>query len=164
MGNVSLRTEDCRRVGLYNPAFGSIAKFYHVDRDFGLRCLKAGLTGVHDRELRGEHILIRALPSFLKNSRAQGVGLVGLHRLHGDIIGPFSIDSITNDLPPPARQLIRATHRHVVYRSLIGGCSIWIRAAGMLRLTALQLPAAKLARKAEQLRGARDALQETSSM
>jgi glycosyltransferase involved in cell wall biosynthesis len=157
MGNISLRREDCLRVGLFNPEYASIAELYHVDRDFGLRCLKAGLTGVHDRSLRGTHFLVRSLSSFLKYAHAQGVGVVGLHRLHGDLLGPITLDSFTDDLSAPVRSFVRATRHRVIRRPVIPVLTGWIELAGMTRMTALQLPAARLARRIEQQRGALEA-------
>lgn len=154
MGNVSLRQEDCARIGLFNPKYGSITHFYHVDRDFGLRCLQGGLRGVHDRELRAEHIHARTLSAFLRDARRQGVGRVGLHDLHLDVLGPITLDYFSEGLPVPARAFVRAARRPAVRAPLLALLSGWIRLAGALRLTAFQLPAAQLARRIEQQHGA----------
>ena len=136
----------------------SIAKFYHIDRDFGLRCMKGGLSGVFDRDLHGTHFMTRGLPGYLRYAREQGVGVVALHRLHGDILGSISLESFTEDLPGPVRVLIHAFRRPRLRRAILAATSGWIAVAGMFRMTALQIPAARLARRIELVRGAREAL------
>ena len=106
-GNLSLRREDCLRIGLGNPDYGTLADAYHVDRDFGLRCLEGGLLGVHDRSIRADHVMTRSLESFLATSAAQGAGVVGLHRMHPNVLGPMSPERFLESLPRPLRALTR---------------------------------------------------------
>jgi glycosyltransferase involved in cell wall biosynthesis len=159
MGNLSMRRDDCTRIGLYNPRFGSIADYYHVDRDFGLRCLEGGLTGVHDRELRGQHLHTRSLRSFLSSARAQGAGLIGLHANHAETLGPITPATFSDDLPEPVRAFVRATAHETVRAPAIFVLSAWVRLAGAAKQTRLQLPAARVARRIEQQRGALDAIE-----
>ena len=126
----------------------------HVDRDFGLRCLEGGLTGVHDRSLRADHILDRSLDSFLRNAYAQGVGTAKLHEIHKDLIGPLPPDFAVEELSGPARALVGATRHRLVREPLILALRGWIRATGLVHQTRLQLPAARLARKIRQRQGA----------
>ena len=163
MGNISLRRADCIRIGLFNQEWKSIAEFYHIDRDFGLRCMKGGLSAVFDRTLHGTHFMTRGLDGYLRYAREQGVGVVALHRLHGDILGPISLQSFTEDLPSAVRLLVYASRRPRLRRAIIGGTSGWIRIAGMFRMTPLQIPAARLARRIELVRGAREALYSDST-
>jgi len=46
-GNFSLRRADCLRGRMATPVAGLLRG--HEDQEFGLRCLRAGLTGVFDR-------------------------------------------------------------------------------------------------------------------
>src|SRR5690349_22590049 len=57
-GNVSLRRESAERVPL---ASADADVRYREDQAFGLRCARAGLTGVFDRSLRAEHRFERPL-------------------------------------------------------------------------------------------------------
>lgn len=158
MGNISIKCDDCRRIGLFNPKWATIGKFYHVDRDFGLRCWKDGMTGVFDSSLSGTHLMTRTLSGYLRYAHEQGVGRVAIHNLHSDILDPISLESFTEDLRWPARHLVRAARRPAVYRSILAISSGWIELVGRARLTALQTPVARLARRIELVRGAREAL------
>jgi GT2 family glycosyltransferase len=97
-GNVSLRRDDCIRVGLDFRYFG------HEDQDFGLRCLKAGLTGRFDRTLRAEHHHSRDAAEFLWYSKMQGASSWQIHQQHGEVVGPFDPDSTLQGLPSGIRQ------------------------------------------------------------
>ena len=81
-GNVSLRRADALRVGLDEPAMRGLR---HEDRELGLRLAAAGLVGVFDPKLQGEHRYERDLASFCADCRAEGAGLVALHRLHPEL-------------------------------------------------------------------------------
>lgn len=157
MGNFSLRRDDCLRIGLFNPSYDSICSYYHVDRDFGLRCLRGGLAAVHDRTLRGDHSHGRTLAAFLEDARRQGKGQVVLHGIHEDLIGPISLDSFSADLARPVRAVVRAARRERVRVPLLALLRSCVRLAGALRLTSVQLPVAKVARRIEQERGAIEA-------
>ncbi len=152
--NVSLRRSDCLRVGLRSPVF---PERYHEDREFGLRCLKAGLTGVFDPSLKADHLYTRSVDGFLADARAQGAGVYLVHKLHTDVLGPLAPDAFEEGLPSPARIVVRACrHEHVrtvtvaVFRALLA-------AAGHARLYSLETILAQLLRRIEQQYGARQA-------
>jgi glycosyltransferase involved in cell wall biosynthesis len=98
-GNVSLRREDCVRVGLAFPYFG------HEDQDFGIRCLKAGLTGRLDRNLFAEHHHARDPVAFLWYSKMQGASRWQIHQQHCDVLGPYAPDSMLEGMPAALRRL-----------------------------------------------------------
>jgi glycosyltransferase involved in cell wall biosynthesis len=152
--NVSLRRSDCLRVGLRSPDF---PERYHEDREFGLRCLKAGLTGVFDPSLKADHLYTRTVDGFLADARAQGAGVYLVHKLHADVLGPLAPDTFEEGLPSPARIVVRACrHEHVrtvtvaVLRALLAG-------AGRARLYLVETILAQLLRRIEQQYGARQA-------
>jgi glycosyltransferase involved in cell wall biosynthesis len=76
-GNVSLARVDAERVPL---ASDDADYFRREDQAFGLRCARAGLTGVFDRSLRAEHQFERSLSAFLLAAREQTLELEGLRR------------------------------------------------------------------------------------
>ena len=96
-GNVSLRRDDCRRVGLDFRYFG------HEDQDFGIRCMKAGLVGVFDRALRAEHHHAQDASAFLWYSKMQGASRWQIHHDHADVLGPYDASWILEGLPRAAR-------------------------------------------------------------
>ena len=53
---------------------------YHADREFGLRCQKAGIRGVFDRELLAHHRYRRTPEEYLRDCRRGGRGKKELHR------------------------------------------------------------------------------------
>jgi glycosyltransferase involved in cell wall biosynthesis len=134
-GNVSLRRADAIEVGLANPRY---TYRYHQDREFGLRCLKAGLRGVFDPDLRAEHVHSRGLEAFRREALAQGVGRRRLHELHPDLLGPLEDDEIRKGLPTYLRALSFAGRSPALYpavtRALVGAIRLTER-CGSLRAT-----------------------------
>ncbi len=109
-GNVSLRQEHCKAVGF------SGWNLVHEDQDFGLRCLRRGLTGVFDRSLYAEHRHERDMAAFLRAARAQGVARPYLHSLHSDLIQPLSRTHAFEGLGPLSSVLVRGLGRQSLYR------------------------------------------------
>lgn len=99
-GNVSLRREDCVRVGLDFRYFG------HEDQDFGIRCLRAGLSGQIDRELVAAHHHARDAVQFLWYSKMQGASSWQIHQEHGDVVGPYEPGSVLQGVPIVMRPLV----------------------------------------------------------
>ena len=100
-GNVSLRRADALRVGLDRPAMHGMR---HEDRDLGLRLAAAGLVGVFDPALRAEHRYERDLASFCADCRAEGAGLVALHRLHPEL-GSVQVHGALRAIARPATSM-----------------------------------------------------------
>jgi hypothetical protein len=104
-GNVSMRRSDCLRVGIATSAFGHSQ---HEDREFGLRCLDAGLTGVFDRSLVAEHRYVRPAGAFLRLARDQVGASRALHALHADAVGPWDPGCFRANVPRKARWALTA--------------------------------------------------------
>jgi GT2 family glycosyltransferase len=105
-GNLSVRRSDCMRVGLANHAF---PYGQHEDREFGLRCRAAGLTGRFDRALIATHHYTRSTRQFLRLARDQVVATRALHALHDDVLGPWAVEQYRTGVPRGLRWLLR-TH------------------------------------------------------
>ncbi len=148
-GNFSMRREACLAVGMPNPGFTAR---YHPDRDFGLRCREAGLTGVFDRSLHAQHLHERSLPAFVRDARSQGAARVLLAGRHPDVA--LSGDEFERDLPAAAARLIRLGRRQRAHSALAGSLTILVQTAGWARVWAVQDAAARLLRRLEQQRGA----------
>jgi len=153
-GNFSLRRSDYLAIDMPNPAY---AERYHPDREFGLRCLEAGLTGVFDRSLRAKHLHCRSLAAFARDARSQGAARVVLHRLHPASVELPAPREFERGLPPLAGALVRWARRpraHRILGSVLGGL---VRVSGAAHAWPLQEAAAKLLRRIEQQRGAVEA-------
>jgi hypothetical protein len=89
-GNFSIRRAQALRVGLASPRPTGIR--YQDDREFGIRCHRAGLRGRFDRTLRAEHRYERDLAGFRRDNRRQGRDRCVIHGLHADVVGPRLLD------------------------------------------------------------------------
>jgi glycosyltransferase involved in cell wall biosynthesis len=151
-GNVSLCRRDALRVGM-DTSFT-----HHEDRDFGLRCLKAGLRGRFDRSLRADHVHRRTLASLRRCARGQGAGRVEIHRVHGDVLAPMDERGFARDLPRPLSALVLACRRPRAGAICAGALAATATLAGRLRLWRAETNAVKLLRRVELQRGAAQAL------
>jgi glycosyltransferase involved in cell wall biosynthesis len=150
-GNLSLRRDDALAIGLQNASFSAR---YHPDREFGLRCLRGGMTGVFDRRLRADHIHHRGLNAFRRDARSQGEGRRRLCELHEDLIGPLPHGEFEQGLAWPIQRVVRAAHRRTSYTVVVLLTMGIVRAAGFARLYRVETAAARLLRRIEQTRGA----------
>jgi glycosyltransferase involved in cell wall biosynthesis len=107
-GNFSLRRADCQAVGIANPLFRSGAR--EEDREFGIRCFEAGLRGVFDRSLVGDHRYDRNLNSFRRDCLESGRFRRMIHDLHPALVG-YDLTDRTGTapgqgLPRPVRRVL----------------------------------------------------------
>jgi glycosyltransferase involved in cell wall biosynthesis len=149
-GNLSLRRSDCLRIGLPSPTYTAR---YHADRDFGLRCLKAGLTAMFDRTLSGIHLYERSPDAFFSDARDQGRGTAYMHQLHADVLGPLDERVLTMNVPFVARGLIIANRVEAVRRVTEPVLRAGVRAFGALHLFGPERRLAQVVRRTEFQRG-----------
>jgi glycosyltransferase involved in cell wall biosynthesis len=150
-GNMSMRRDDALRVGL---ATGNYASRYHQDREFGIRCLKAGMTAVFDRSLFAQHIHSRSLAAFRRDAQQEGLGRRLLHEIHGDLLGPMPGDEFERGLGRVLAWVVRSCDRDIAYRSVSTALNAIVRMAERLRLLEVEVNTTKLLRRIEQRRGA----------
>lgn len=146
-GNVSLHRE--RLLALDPPTPRELGRVYHADRDFGLRCQRAGMTGVFVEELRGWHQYSRSPSRFVCDAASSGRGLVLLHAAHRQILGPFTDQTVLVHVPAPLRSFVRLCARRP---RLVSVLDFVVGVLGRLRLYRPQRFAAQLRRVVEQLR------------
>ena len=103
-GHMSMRRAACLHVGVFSEQF---RERYHPDREFGIRCLKAGLVGRFDRSLVAFHHYARSLSDFRADARSGGAATAVIHRLHSDVLGPIEPGVSARGAPLPARWVIR---------------------------------------------------------
>ncbi|MGH9068520.1 MAG: glycosyltransferase family 2 protein, partial [Acidimicrobiales bacterium] len=90
-GHFSMGRSDCLAVGLQSPDFPDI---YNEDQDFGLRCRRAGLAPVFDRQLTATHFYRRSPAAFFDDARSSGMAAWLVHQLHSDLVGPLLPDLV----------------------------------------------------------------------
>jgi glycosyltransferase involved in cell wall biosynthesis len=149
-GHMSIRRAACLRVGVYSEQF---QERYHPDREFGIRCLKAGLVGRFDRSLLARHHYNRSLSEFRNDARSQGAATVVLHRLHPDVLGPVDPSLSTASAPRAARWMIRLSRLPLFHNVASAAVASSVRLLERLRASTLQMDAVKLLTRMEHQRG-----------
>jgi glycosyltransferase involved in cell wall biosynthesis len=153
-GNFSLPRSTALEVGLDSERF---EETWHEDRDFGLRCRRAGVKAVFDREILAHHEYERNWEVLAKESYRRGYSLVVLHDAHPDI-GPLDEGYFTEGRPWPLRLFVGIASREP-FRPLARGFINALRAvAKKVGWNRLQLISVQLLRLSESAAGARDAL------
>ena len=140
-GNVSLARDDCLRVGFHSPAFYC---WYQEDRDFGLRCLKAGLRGIFDRSLAARHLRERSFGQFVSDARSRAEGRHLVLRTHPDVLGAAPETGTDPGLPQPLAALARLGARPWLYPVAVPVLRAAIQMALRLRLRAPDVACTKL--------------------
>jgi hypothetical protein len=95
-GNCSFARQDLERVSFENPGGR------HEDRELGLRCARAGLTGVFDRSLAADHRYDRDLAAFRRDSYRSGVYRGVIEDLHTSAQSAVDPAEVGSGLPFPA--------------------------------------------------------------
>lgn len=150
-GAFSLRRSDCERIGLSSPAF---PLRYHEDREFGIRCHKAGLVGVFDRALVGEHRYSTDPAGFVADAAEQGAGRLLVHRIHGDVLGSLDANAFSEGLPPLVGTCVRLARGRRSYSVATRLLGLAISVSGRLHLFALETLLARVLRRIAQQHGA----------
>jgi glycosyltransferase involved in cell wall biosynthesis len=125
-GNVSLRRESVERVPLADAALDITCR---EDQVFGLRCARAGLTGVFDRSLLAEHRFERSVPEFLAAARMQAQELELVRRRFPELPEDDAGAALTAGTW--ARILRVASHRPAGY-VMRGAVGVAVRAARLV--------------------------------
>ena len=120
-GNLSMRRDDCLRVGIE----GLEVHRGQDDREFGIRCAKAGMSGAFDRSLIAEHLYGRTLEQYRSDCRIQGQTAVMVHDVHADLLGPqLSEETGTAHVPDAVGMglpaLVRPLWRRLAHDPLFG--------------------------------------------
>ena len=154
-GHLSIRTASCLATGVYSEHF---RERYHPDREFGIRCLKAGLIGRFDRSLVAHHHYVRSLSNFRRDARSGGAATAALHTLHQEVLGELDAAGSARGAPAPARWLILLSRFRRFHELASESVATVGRLRGRVRALSLQRGAAKLLTRMEYQRGVNDAL------
>ncbi|WP_426510223.1 glycosyltransferase family 2 protein [Dactylosporangium sp. McL0621] len=137
-GNVSLRRADALAVGLD----GGPGLVRHEDRAFGLRCARAGLTGVFDRSLAATHLHAQSPAGFARQFYEQGRSRAALARLFPEYV--TAVDPLTQ-VPGFVRPFVPVP-------GLLRGA---VRIAGAVHAWGAETAGARVLRQVELARGFR---------
>lgn len=159
MGNLSLPR--ARFLQAFDEGLMPEFRHRHEDQLLGLVLRDLGLRAVFDRSLLAHHEHTRPLEAFLRDCYENGRGREAVRALYPAVIGRSSEDVYLDGLPAPARTLVAATRNETWRRTALGGLKAGIRGAGAVGARGAELQLARVARKVEQLHGARDHGQQT---
>ena len=135
------------------------------DREFGIRCAKAGIRPVFDPTLVGEHLYERTLTQFRGDCRVQGQSRMMLHEAHPDMVGeqlmdapPEShvADAVGMGLPGPVRRLWPTLARDPLFALVTGALSGLFEAGVRWSHLGLEVQAARAIGSLETMRGVLD--------
>jgi len=149
MGNVSLTRAGYERAGLARLEGFS---FRHEDRDIGLACRRAGLTGVFDRRLGATHQHSRTVDQFVRDCVQQGAGRAALAQRHPGA-AETGVEELAAGIPAPLVALVRASRRERVRRPLTAALTAALRVATRLPVVQPALLVARLLRRVEHQHG-----------
>lgn len=147
-GNLSLSRADANRIGLMSTDYHPLGR--HEDRDFGLRCLKAGLVGVFDRSLSSVHLYQRSLDLMITEARWQAIGMVQAHALHSDVIGVFDPQSLANTATWQRNWVVRVGMNRFFHLPVVVALTLGTKMAGRFGKYNTEVTLARLLRKCEQ--------------
>jgi hypothetical protein len=160
-GNLSMPREQFMRVRMDQLA---IARGQD-DREFGIRCHKAGIRGVFDPSLRALHLFDRPLDAYRRDCRVMGESLVLMREVHPDVVtgdlvhgapGARPEENVGTSLPRPVRaiwpHLARDPALGMVTRALGGVFALGVRT----RTLALETVSARAIGSLETMRGVLD--------
>jgi glycosyltransferase involved in cell wall biosynthesis len=151
-GNFSLPRQDFLDIG-----FDEITvKRGEEDREFGLRCLKAGIQGRFDPGLRGTHEYSRSLVQYRRDCRMGGQSRRLMHEAHPDLLGADL--KIGHTLPSPLRRLMPLLVREPLFGALAASLQAVFHVGLRLDMMRVQMFAARGLGSLETQRGALDEL------
>jgi glycosyltransferase involved in cell wall biosynthesis len=160
-GNFSLPREDFLAVGIEKLA----VKRGQDDREFGIRCLKAGIKGRFDPSLRARHLYDRSFAAFRRDCRIQGESRVLIHEYHDDLLGGDLVrraegseveDEVGLGLPAPLRRIWPYLARDPLFPVVTGALTLLFRLGVRLRSLPLETQSARAVGSLDTMRGVLD--------
>jgi Glycosyl transferase family 2 len=157
-GNFSLPRAEFLRVGME----GLAVKRGQDDREFGIRCAKAGIRGVFDPTLLGEHLYDRGLEPWRGDCRVQGESRRLLHDAHADLVGAelaedpgrsHVADAVGMGLPAPLRRVWPMLARDPLFGPVTASLTALFDAAVRIEHFGLEVQSARAIGSLETMRG-----------
>jgi len=157
-GNFSMPRRDFLRVGVE----GIAVKRGQDDREFGIRCAKAGMRATFDPTLIGEHLYDRNLTQYRSDCRLQGESVRLIHDVHADLVGeelaelpgPSHVaDAVGQRLPPVVRWAWPVLARDPLFAGATAALTVLFDAGIRLEHLGLEVHAARAIGSLETMRG-----------
>jgi glycosyltransferase involved in cell wall biosynthesis len=147
-GNLSLPRAELLRIGMGE----NTVKRGEEDREFGIRCFKAGLEGRFDRALLATHDYDRTLTQYRRDCHMAGQSRRAMYALHGDVLGEDL--ALGHTLPGPLRRALPRLAGEPLFRVLAPLLTALFRIGVLLRSVKLEALAARGLGSLETQRGA----------
>jgi glycosyltransferase involved in cell wall biosynthesis len=160
-GNFSMPREQFLRVRMDELAI----RRGQDDREFGIRCHKAGIRGEFDRSLCAQHLFDRPLDAYRRDCRVLGESLVLMAGIHPDVIGGDLVrgesharpeEGVGVNLPRPVRRAWPLLARDPAFDSVTATLSGLFALGVRTRAIALEAFAARALGSLETMRGILD--------
>jgi glycosyltransferase involved in cell wall biosynthesis len=147
-GNFSLRREDFLRVGMADR----MIKRGEEDREFGVRCSKAGIEGRFDRNLEAAHEFERTLAQYRRDCNQAGAYRRMMFDQHEDVLGEDL--ELGHSLPRPLKALLPRLASDPLFPALARVLTAVFYVGVLLRSLKLEAFAARALGSLETQRGA----------
>jgi hypothetical protein len=160
-GNLSMPRAQFLEVGIEKLA----VKRGQDDREFGIRCLKAGIEGRFDRSLRGRHLYDRSFEAFRRDCRIQGESRKLIHDVHADLLGTELVaraqgseveDEVGRGLPAPVRRVWPRLARDPLFTPVTGVLAAAFALGVRVRSLRLETLSARAVGSLDTMRGVLD--------
>jgi len=160
-GNLSMPRDELLRVGIEKLA----VKRGQDDREFGIRCLKAGIRGAFEPSLRARHLYDRDLAAFRRDMRVQGESRRLIHDAHADLLGGELVrtasgsevdDDVGLGLPAPIRRIWPWLARDPLFGLVTAALTALFGLGVRTRSLCLETQAARAIGSLETMRGVLD--------
>jgi glycosyltransferase involved in cell wall biosynthesis len=137
------------------------------DREFGIRCQKAGIRGVYDRSLRAEHLYDRNMDQYRNDCRFQGISRTLVQGAHVDVLPgdrpddhpyPMVWEGVGTGLPSQLRRVWPTLARDPFFGLMTATLTLLWKTGVRTEHLGLEVQAARAIGSLETMRGVNDTI------